>query len=159
MAKPASASLATKNATANLAKGFKEADDLLTKRMDLDIELFKTSNPDFYNLYKSARVIKSSGSSKNSVLGNVILAATGAPIKGVTFIFTADNYTQMKAAGAALTKPVVKTSTAKGNIRIDKLSESSYTVSIQKIGFKDQTIQLFVVDGETTRFNIEMERL
>ncbi len=158
-AKPASANLATKNATANLVKGFKETDALMAKRLDLDIELFKTASPDFYNLYKSARIIKSSGSSKNSVLGNVVLAGTGVPIKGVTFIFTADNYTQMKAAGAGLAKPVVKTSTAKGNIRIDKLSESAYTVSVQKIGFKDQTIQLFVVDGETTRFNIGMERL
>lgn len=159
LSKPATARLETKNATANLVKGFKEADDLLTKRMDLDIELFKTSNPDFYNLYKSARIIKSPANLKSSVLGTILLAGTNIPLKGVTCIFTPENGVQLKAAGAEPTKPVVKTSTAKGNVRIDKLPESPYVVSVQKTGFKDETLHIFVVDGETTRFNIEIERL
>ncbi len=159
LAKPASAKLGTKNATANLAKLIREADELLMKRLDLDIELFKTSDPDFYNLFLSSRIIPNSGSSKSSVLGNVMLAGTTIPVKGVTFIFTAENSGQMKAVGAEPAKPIVKTSTAKGNVRIDKLPESPYTVSVQKTGFKDQTLHLFVVDGETTKFTIEIERL
>ena len=51
LAKPSAAKSQTKNATENLTKLFKEANDILTKRLDLDIELFKVSKPDFYSQY------------------------------------------------------------------------------------------------------------
>lgn len=35
----------------------KEADAILSLRLDLDIELFKTLKPDFYSQYKSARTV------------------------------------------------------------------------------------------------------
>jgi hypothetical protein len=40
-----------------LRKYYKEADDLLKNKLDIEIEFFKNSDPDFYNLYTAAREI------------------------------------------------------------------------------------------------------
>jgi hypothetical protein len=40
-----------------IKKYFKEADDILKDKLDVDIEFFKNSDPEFYNQYKAARVI------------------------------------------------------------------------------------------------------
>jgi hypothetical protein len=40
-----------------LKKYYKEADELLKNKLDIEIEFFKNSDPDFYNRYKVAREI------------------------------------------------------------------------------------------------------
>ncbi|HOW21905.1 MAG TPA: hypothetical protein PLH74_10130, partial [Tenuifilaceae bacterium] len=80
LAKPKATKSQTKTATENLSKLFKEADELLVKRLDLDIELFKTSKPDFYSQYKTARIIIPTGGGATSVLGSVNLAGSGEPL-------------------------------------------------------------------------------
>ena len=139
-------------------KLFKEADDILSKRMDLDIELFKASMPEFYSQYKTARIIISTGGSTTSVLGNVTIAGSGEPIKGVTFIFTAENSGMMKAAGADTAKPIVKKSAEKGNFRTN-LPEGIYNVVVSKIGFKEQVLTITVANGETTNLKVELEKV
>lgn len=155
LAKPKAAISQTKTATENLAKLFKEADDLLTKRLDLDIEIFKASKPDLYSQYKTARVIVATGGNVIAVMGTAMFAATSEPIKGVTFTFTANNSGAMKAV-AAPTKPIVKKSSAKGNFRIANLAEGVYTVSIKKIGYKEQVLTINVANGETTNLKAEL---
>ena len=157
LAKPMAAKSQTKTATENLAKLFKEADDLLTKRLDLDIELFKTSKPEFYSQYKTSRIIISTGSGATSVLGNVTIAGSNEPIKGVTFIFTSENSGMMKAAGADTAKPIVKKSAEKGNFRAN-LPEGTYKVIVKKIGFKEQVLTITVANGETTNLKVELEK-
>ena len=51
LSKPTTAKAQTKTATENLTKLFKEAEELLVKRLDLDIELYKVSKPDFYSQF------------------------------------------------------------------------------------------------------------
>jgi len=158
LAKPSVAKSQTKNATENLAKLFKEANDILTKRLDLDIELFKVSKPDFYSQYKTTRIIIATGKSKTAVMGSVVEAESGEPIKGAMFSFAAENATMLKSAAVAAVKPVVKKSAEKGNFRIPSLPEGTYNVTVKKIGYKDQVITLNVVNGETDTLKIKMEK-
>ena len=157
LAKPKAAKSQTKTATENLTKLFKEADELLVKRMDLDIELFKTSKPDFYSQYKTARIIIPTGGGATSVLGSVSLAGSGEPLKGVSFTFVAENNGMMKAASTETVKPIVKKSADKGKFRAS-LPENTYRVIIEKIGFKSQEVTISVANGESTNLNIELEK-
>lgn len=158
LAKPKTAITQTKTATENLAKLFKETDDILTKRLDLDIELFKVSKPEFYSQYISSRIVISTGGTKMSLLGNVTMAETGEPLKGVTFTFMPENNGMMKSAAMASVDTMVKKSAEKGNFRIPSLPEGTYSVIAKKIGFKDQVVTIIVTNGETTNLKIEMEK-
>jgi hypothetical protein len=157
LAKPKAAKSQTKTATENLTKLFKEADELLTKRLDLDIELFKVSKPDFYSQYKTARIIIPTGGGSTSVLGSVIVSGSGEPLKGVSFSFVAETNGMMKAAATETAKPIVKKSADKGKFRAT-LPENTYRVLIEKIGFKPQEVTITVANGETTNLNIELEK-
>ncbi len=157
LAKPKVAKSQTKTATENLAKLFKEADDILNQRLDLDIELFKATKPEFYSQYKTARMIVSLGGTPVSVLGSVIATGSGEPLKGVVFTFVPENNALMKAAGHEKVKPIVKKSADKGKFRAS-LIENSYRVTIEKLGFKKQELMITVVNGETTFLDIELER-
>jgi hypothetical protein len=157
LAKPKAAKSQTKTATENLATLFKDSYDLLTKRLDLDIELFKTSKPDFYSQYKTARIIIATNGSASSVLGSVTSAGSGEPLKGVTFTFVPGTNGQMKAAAAETVKPIVKKSAAKGKFRAS-LAEGTYRVTVGKIGFKEQEVVITVANGETTNLKIELEK-
>ena len=156
LAKPKAAKSQTKTATENLATLFKDTNDLLTKRLDLDIELFKTANPDFYSQYKTARIVIATGGDASSVLGSVTNAMSGEPLKGVTFTFVPGSNGQMKTATEPA-KPIVKKSAAKGKFRAS-LAEGIYRVTIGKIGFKEQEVAITVANGETTNLKIELEK-
>ena len=158
MAKPISARSQTKHATENLAKLFKEADDILKKRMDLDIELFKISKPDFYSQYQTSRNIISTNGMVLAVMGSAVTAETGEPIKGVTFSFTAENNGALKSASASMVDTVVKRSAEKGSFRIPSLPVGTYNVTVKKVGYKEQQFTINVVRGETTTLKIEMEK-
>lgn len=157
--KPALAKLQNKNATTRLLDLFRESMMILSTRLDLDIELFRTSHPDFYYQYKSARRIVKTGSSKSAVLGNITVAGTGEPAINVTTSIIAENNGAKNSLDTEIAKPIIRKSTSKGNIRVDKLAENYYMVTIRKTGFKEQTFKIVVVHGETTRFNVEIERL
>jgi hypothetical protein len=157
LAKPKAAKSQTKTATENLTKLFKEADELLTKRLDLDIELFKTTRPDFYSQYKTARIIIPTSGGATSVLGSVTNAGSGEPLKGVSFTFVAENNGLMKTAATETVKPIVKKSADKGKFRAT-LTENTYRVVIEKIGYKKQEVTITVAKGETTSLNIELEK-
>jgi len=158
LAKPTMAKSQTKNATENLIKLFKETDKLLTKRLDLDIELFKNTKPDFYSQYKTSRIIIPKGARSGlAVMGNVLLVGTNEPIKGVAFTFTPENNAVLKSALTSV-NTIVKKSAEKGSFRISNMAEGTYNVTIKKLGFKDQQITINVVKGETTTLKIEMEK-
>lgn len=157
LAKPKAAKSQTKTATENLIKLFKEADDLLVKRLDLDIELFKASKPEFYSQYKTARMIITTGGGATSVLGSVTNAANGEALKGVLFTFVEEGGGLKQATAAEEVKQVVKKSADKGRFRAT-LPENTYRVIVEKIGFKKQEVIITVANGETTNLNIVLEK-
>jgi len=158
LATPQAAKSQVKTATAELVRLFKEADDVLTKRMDLDIEVFKTSVPEFYGQYHAARLIVATGGRTTSLLGKVTLAGSQEPVKGVTFTFTPETNGTMKAAATETLQPIVKKSALKGNFRIASLPEGTYQVTVKKTGFKELVLTTTVVSGETTNLKVEIER-
>ena len=158
IAKPRTITTQTKNATENLAILFKESNDILTKRLDLDIEVFKTTKPDFYSQYQTARQIISSAGSVTAVKGVTKAKDNGELLKNVTLTFTLVENDGLKAAAIATNKDLVKKSADKGKFRIANLAEGTYTVTIHKIGYKDQTITITVAKGETTDLVIELEK-
>ncbi len=135
IAKPRSVKAQTKNATENLAVLFKDANDILTTRLDLDIEMFKTSKPDFYSQYHTARAIISTSGSATSVKGVVTDKASGEPIKNVTLTFTLASNSLAKSATSAATTEVVKKTAEKGRFRIPSLAEGPYIVTVHKLGY------------------------
>lgn len=124
--------------------------------MDLDIELFKTLNPDFYSQYKTARIIVSTGGGKTSVIGHVTLLGNNEPVKGVSFSFSLDG--EAKSASAMPQKPVVKKSADKGIFRIANLPEGTYNVVVKKTGFKEQVLTVNVANGETTNVDVILDK-
>ena len=148
---PKAAQMQTRVASANLIRLFKEADDILTKRLDLDIEVYKITQPEFYNEYKTVRIIKNNRSSNSSVLGKVLDAQSGEVIKSVNFLFMMENN--------GSSKPLSKKSTKKGNFQIKNLMKGSYKVVINKIGYKEQIVIINILTGETTHLKIELEKI
>jgi len=52
-----SSHLKTKTADEQLRKLFKESDELLRNKLDNDIEFYKSSDPEFYGQFKTARIV------------------------------------------------------------------------------------------------------
>ena len=76
-----------KMATQTLPTLFKEADDILKKRVDKLMEKFRVSNRDFYDTYHTARKIVDAGHGpkKLAKLGGIVFAnPLGLPLAGAT---------------------------------------------------------------------------
>lgn len=60
------------------------------------------------------------------------------------------------AKTAAKTPDVVKTSADKGGFTIKSLAAGTYSVSLKKTGYADQTVTISVNDGEMTLMDIDL---
>ena len=160
IAKPRTLKAQSKNATENLVVLFKESNETLTSRLDLDIEMFKTSKPDFYSQYWTARAVISTSGSATSVKGIVKEKESGLPLKNVNITFSPATNGLAKAASINGNNgsELVKKSAQKGQFRIQNLGEGAYVVTVRKIGFKDLVININVVNGETTVLILELEK-
>ncbi|MFA6922680.1 MAG: carboxypeptidase regulatory-like domain-containing protein [Bacteroidales bacterium] len=144
--KPRATRTQTKNATENIEMFFKQADDILTKRLDVDIEVFRATKPDFYSQYKTARIILGSGNGLTSVIALALEKNSGIPMKGVNFTFKLDGMV------------VSKKTWIKGHFRLPNLPEGEYTLTVSKIGCKTQILTVDVVNNETTIVRVDMEK-
>lgn len=105
-----------KSSTAQLNMLLKENDQILEK-VDLLVEVVRTSHPEFYNQYKSIRKVQGKKSTTLSLTTKVISAANGEPIKGAkaTFISTAK---ASVASAIKESKPVVKKTAEMASLRL-----------------------------------------
>jgi hypothetical protein len=158
LSKPRMAISQSKNATENLVVLFKEINEVLTKRLDLDIEMFKTSKPDFYSQYKTARKVISTANTISSVLGKVTKKDNGIALPGVTFSFKLLNNSLAKAATTPNNSEITKKSASKGQFRILNMPQGTYTVTVTKLGYKQQTVTIDILNGETTNLQVELEK-
>jgi hypothetical protein len=147
---PGTVKSGTKTATENLATLFKETEIILTKRLDLDIEVYKTTNPDFYRRYKTARMVISKSGRSVLLMAHVKDAASGEPLKNATFTFTLQSNTSVI---------LVKKSAEKGNLRIPSLTEGIYNVKIEKTGYATQQLTVTVVKGETSNLEVKLSKI
>jgi hypothetical protein len=157
LVKPKTVQGQTKNATQTLAQLYKEENNTLKTRLDLDIEVFKTSNPDFYSQYQTARVVQSRGSSKLSLIG-MILTSSGEPLKNATITIDPVIDLQRKGAEQAPIKSIVKKSSVNGRYKVSKLNEGHYNIIVTKPGFKKTVTSFIVVNCETLKLRIELEK-
>ena len=158
IAKPLSAESQTKNATAALAKLFKETDSILANGLDLDIEVYKKSNPDFYNELQAARKVNKAASSVTALRASVTDKATGKPIKAATFVFSKHLNGNALLAASTNGSKVTKKTTDKGNLRITNMVEGIYDVTVSKTGYKEQSLTITVLSRETLDLGVEMEK-
>ncbi len=143
-----------KKGTAQLVKQFKAGDEALAK-IDLLVEIVKTSQPDFYNGFKTVRKLISTGTRSLALKGIVTDAATGEPLKGVKLTF-APVETGTPAKGTKAPAVLVKKTAAKGGLNVKALAAGVYEVTATKNGYKEQMVTVAVNESETAMLKIQL---
>jgi len=143
---------ATKQLAALLATG----DEALVA-MDVVVEIVRLTAPDFYTGYKSVRKIIETGNRKLAVKGLVTEALTGEPIPGVVISFWPDG--DMLKTAATGKASLVKKSAAKGGFVVSSLPAGTYRVTLQKIGYTEQTLTVYVNNGELTTMDVKLAKV
>lgn len=148
MLKPRNALAQKKIATDMLAVLFKETDIILRNRLDYDAEVFRASNPEFYNEYMEARKTHESGSRGLMVKAKAILDGSSTPLKNVHFTFSHSESNMIV---------IEKKTTEKGNFVIKNIPVGEYNVRVHKAGLKEQILKIKIENGEMLNLNISME--
>jgi hypothetical protein len=142
-----------KQATSLLTKLFEEGDIYLVK-MDVLVEIVRTSHSGFYEGYKNARRLISVGVGSLALKGLVTDANTGEPLKGVKLSFAAVNTT----GGGQTAAVLVKITASKGGLHLKTLAEGMYEVTASKNGYKPQVVQVAVNASETAELRIQLQK-
>ncbi len=139
--------------TARLAALFATADAALN-HIETLVEIVRSTEPDFYNGFKTASKLVRAGRGTLAVRGTVTDALSGEPLKGASLRFTAGG----NGARARATVSLVKKTADKGGFTIKALPDGTYTVTVSKAGFADQTLSLAVTNGELAELNVKLEK-
>lgn len=117
------------------------------EKMDILMEMVKTSDPEFYQAYKNAR--KLDKISKGTVMLKVKIteADNGSEMANVNLTVTPASTTE----GETITR---RTGTS-GSSQFADLTEGTYTITATKPGYKNVTITVNVVDGEMNTVTIK----
>jgi hypothetical protein len=143
-------------ATKQLAALFATGDEALAA-MDVVVEIVRLTEPDFYAGYKSVRKIIESGSGKLSVKGLVTEVLTGDAVPGVMVSFWPDG--DMLKTVATGDASLVKKTAAKGGFNVSSLPAGTYRVTLQKPGYAEQTLTVYVNDGELTTVDVQLAKV
>jgi len=142
--------------TQQLIQLFKTGDEALAN-MDAVVEIVRLTQPDSYAGYKLARKVIETGNSKMSVRGSITDQTTAQPIAGATVSFCPDGETAKAAApGEAI---LVKKSAAKGGFYVNGLAAGTYRVVVQKTSYAEQSLTVFVNNGELTTMDVKLAKL
>lgn len=133
------------------------AGDEALAAMDVVVEIVRLTAPDFYAGYKLVRKIVESGSGKLAVKGLVTETLSGEPVPGVTISFWPDGDVLKTAATGEAS--LVKKSAPKGGFNVSSLPAGTYRVSLQKPGYAEQTLTVFVNDGELTTVDVKLAKV
>jgi len=134
-----------KNLSGNLTEKYKEADAILAK-IDVEMELVKTTDTQVYNLYRTKRKVDYNADS-NDLVGRVLDAETGAGLPNATLTFTLNDSTAA---------PIVKTSAEKGGCQIKTIAPGIYTVVITKIGYQTQTLPITIIGDDPYALEVKL---
>ncbi|MDP3435264.1 MAG: carboxypeptidase-like regulatory domain-containing protein [Bacteroidota bacterium] len=142
-------------ATKQLAELFVTGDEALAN-MDAVVEIVRLTQANFYAGYKSVRKIIEAGNRKMSVKGLVTDGQTGEPVKGVAISFWLDgDATKTYAAEEA---SLVKKTAKKGGFYVSSMPAGIYRVTLQKAGYAEQTLTVYVNDGELTTVDVKLTK-
>lgn len=122
---------------------FQQGDNLLKNQLDKLAEQFKSGNAEFYNAYKSNRVILDPGSSPTQASGTIVEVTTNNPIAGVLV--------------KALTTTYSATTALDGTYSLKIPVPGTYTIEFSKTGYKTNTKDIEIVLGQTTELDFGLE--
>jgi hypothetical protein len=109
----------------------KQTDKLLKEQLDKLSVQFKTANTEFYNAYKSNRVIIDAGAAGTQIKGKVVSAVDNKALKDVKVEIVGNGLSDLSSnTGRFMIKPG-----AAGN----------YSIKLSKTGFQDNTLANVVV--------------
>lgn len=125
---------------------FDETDELLKEQVDKLAVQFKVSEPEFYNAYKSNRVILDAAQSATKVEGNIKQFESANPIAGV----------QVDAEGTTYST----SSDVNGDYSLKIPVPGTYNIIFKHVAFKEVVMKDIVVTlGQSTKLNVEMEKI
>lgn len=127
--------------------------DRLKAQIDAIMEVARETNKAFYDSYRSLRRAGKPMVTHIALSVNVTDSQTAEPISGVTISVTSQH---SNAKGGA--KPLKRKSAEKGGIRIKNLVEGVYTLVVSKLGYREQTLTINILSGETTTVAIKLDR-
>jgi len=155
--KPRVGTSETHQITLQLNIGFAAADSAL-ENIDGIVEIVRLEQSDFYNGYRSVRKTIHTGRTLMAVKGRVTDAANGLPLKNALLSFTpVGNGKRLKMA--QMVNPLVKKTADKGGFNVKILPPGSYSVSIQRSGYADQTVSLALTEGIMSVLNVQLSQL
>ncbi len=133
---PRTARTETSAATRQLPPLFDANNLLLTEQLDMGMELYSTSDPDFYNSYQGARVIVNSPTRKRAFQLTVQDSVTNAPIEHVKVIVDSNANTRHSSVA--------------GRIWVQNLTEGEHHFFATIPGYVPYNATFNVISGETT---------
>lgn len=133
-----------KNVKATLDENYKAA-DLLMGKLDNEVEIVRSTEPQFYSQYQSVRKVDLH-TEPNQLVGHVLDAETGAGVPNATVTLTLNDSTK---------DPIVKQSADKGGFQLKTITPGYYTVTMTKIGYQTQTLAITVMGDDPYSLDIK----
>jgi hypothetical protein len=130
-------------------QGFYHA-DVAIDNIDALVEMVRFSEPVFYASYKNARKIIDQGVGSLQVQGTVTEAATGKPIQGAICTFRLSGKAEVM---------LEKETAEKGGFNIKSLAEGIYEVTVTKVGFQTQILNVVVDWNELCVLEVALEKI
>jgi hypothetical protein len=141
---PRAALSETSAATEQLPPVFVATTKLLEEQLDMGMELYRVSQPDFYSKYHKARIIVNSPTEKRALQAQFVELVSGEPIEHVNVVVDTD---------------ITRRSSKLGNIYVQSLDEGSHNLKGTLPGFTDGVEAFNVISGETTKLIVKMNKL
>ncbi|MFI5218335.1 MAG: hypothetical protein ACHQNT_02520 [Bacteroidia bacterium] len=140
ISKPRAAKSETSAATEQLPPLFEDTTTLLAEQIDGGMELYRVSNPDFYNGYFNARIIVNSPTQK----------------RALEIHFENETATALEHVNVLVNGSINRRSSSLGNIRVQNLSEGAHSFTASLPGYNPVSQNFNVIAGETTRIHVRM---
>lgn len=130
-------------------QGF-ELGNVAVDNIDTVVEIVRSSEPFFYAGYKNAHKTVVLGTSSLQIQGTVTKADSGKPIEGAMLMFRLSGQTDVV---------LNKLSATKGGFMIKAIPEGQYNVTITKVGFQKQLVNIVVSITEKCVLEVKMVKL
>ncbi|WP_320052418.1 carboxypeptidase-like regulatory domain-containing protein [uncultured Acetobacteroides sp.] len=143
--------------TAQLDALFVENDNIMGK-LDVLVDVVRLTQPSFYSAYRNNRKIVNKGGTTLALKGHVVDAKSGEAIKGVKVTFTPKGVIGAEASAKGK-KVLVKKTADKGAFFVKNLSEGIYVVTIEKVGYVTQTVEISVDGSEMAKLLVKLDKV
>ena len=134
-----------KENTRLLKEGIAIADNAI-ENIDTVVDIVRLNQPTFYASYKETRKVMAAGKTM-AVKGKICEALKDNPIEAASLSFSLNGQ-----KGVVLEKKTA----AKGGFVIKSLAEGEYTVTISKVGFITQSVEITVSSSELCVMDVKL---